>query len=73
MSLDDLINKKGGKAPGGRRPASGGKAPGATRGGRPTREKNLFGTCLWRRASDAHPVASQRAASQWVAPRGMLE
>jgi stage V sporulation protein S len=36
MSLDDLINKKGGKAPGGRRPASGGKAPGATRGGRPT-------------------------------------
>merc|ERR1719440_2026096 len=36
MSLDDLINKKGGKAPGGRRPASGGKAPGAARGGRPT-------------------------------------
>merc|ERR1719453_2551466 len=26
----------GGKAPGGRRPASGGKAPGAARGGRPT-------------------------------------
>ena len=34
MSLDDMM-KKGGKAPGGRRPASGGKAPGGTRGGRP--------------------------------------